>query len=106
MERGIGIMLSVLAIFVSLLLGFIFGRIWQIRQQMQKSMYVSRLKIPAEINMPPHHFELPELPGGKPSAGIKDQASGAARVSRLRGRPEGRFQSLHQALHHAGGASL
>jgi len=99
-------MLSVLAIFVSLLLGFVFGRIWQIRQQMQKNMYVSRLKIPVEIDMPAHHFEHPELPGGKPSARIKDQAPGPTRVSRLRGRPEGRFQSLHQALHHAGGASL
>jgi len=98
-------MVLAIELIITLLLGFVLGRIWQIRQQILLAEYVDRRHHPFESAMADQGSARSQA--AKPS--LSDDRNNNLPVVpvsavRLRGGTApiaGRFHALHQHLHHA-----
>jgi hypothetical protein len=105
MVLGIGLL-------TALLFGFVLGRIWQIRQQIIWVEGVDKRRSPYTVKSD-RTSGRSQLIDSEASASRSNTNNGLAvapePIVRLRGGPApftGRFQGLHQSLHHAGASSL
>lgn len=102
-------MLLAFELITTLLLGFVLGRIWQIRQQILLAEHVDNRRRPVESGIMGQGSERSQATDYK-SLMASDRQNNARPISpasavRLSGRPAaspGRFHALHQSLHHVG----
>lgn len=87
-------------LLTTLLLGFVLGRIWQIRQQIQLAEHRDKRQLPVELGMASQRGEQTQTTDRKPSDRWDNE------VRRGRSGYTSRFDASHRPLHHVGGSSL
>lgn len=88
-------------LLAALLLGFVLGRIWEIRQrQIQLAEHRDKRQLPVELAMAGQRVEPTQTTDRKPSDRLDNE------VRRGRSGYTVRFHASHRPLHHAGGSSL
>jgi hypothetical protein len=107
---GDKIMLLAVELITMLVLGFVLGRIWQIRQELLLAEHVVKRRLPDENEIESQGSERSQTTGRNSSMPSDRQTESlpVAPVSArlLRGSPmasRGRFQTLHQSLHPVSG---
>lgn len=82
----------------TLLLGFVLGRIWEIRQQqIQLAEHRDKRQLPVELSMASERVEQTQATDRKPSQRSDNE------VRRGRSGYTSRFHAPHRSLHHVGG---
>jgi hypothetical protein len=106
-------MVMLVGMITTLLLGFLLGRIWQIRQEILLAEQVHKRQHAAEWSVAIEASRQSPATDSKPSVLSDRRNAGLLRAPvpavRFRGgsiASPGRFRALHQSLQHVGGSVL